>query len=388
MLLCTCRVVSLAVSLVTAVRLHAMPWGRDKLSLCWRLDPVLACVCVSVSKDEELAELQRRQQELQREAAEVAKRLRSLSEAESSGTSYSLDDLRRIREGMGKLSWPASLVKFEVLGSGGSSGGRRSDSKRGTASSSGKWDRDRPAPQVRVPGGHWRDGERGETSALWLWLWCGGTVGACVGCHCRVLLLPPPPFMCRCTCWRVAVTDVLPRVALAQEAQWGRSDQSHKSGPIRRREDEFALLNRAEKSFTKSKDEDNSELAKVSKAVMIILNRLAPSNFTKLSGEMVALEISSKAILEQVCCLAGATNGWRLIDPARMSGSAVGLRCCVVSYVGVLSRERFGLSLWPGRSSPSCSRRRWATCSSRTCTRSCAACCPPSPRTGASASLW
>ena len=59
--------------------------------------------------------------------------------------------------------------------------------------------------------------------------------------------------MCAC------VTCVWP----SQEPQWVRSGESHTAGGIRRKEDEFALLNRAEKSFTKNKDADSSELAKV-----------------------------------------------------------------------------------------------------------------------------
>ncbi len=176
-------------------------------------------------------------QRLAREAAQVQQRMRTLSESESGGRAayYTLEQLRNIREGMGKVAWPAALVRFDVVGSSSSGGGSRRgdrDSKKGSgAGGSGKWDRDRGVPQ---------------------------------------------------------------------EQQWARSENSHKTGSIRRREDEFALLNRAEKAFTKSKDDDNSELAKVSKAIMIILNRLAPSNFSKLSGEMVAMEIKSKAILEQV----------------------------------------------------------------------------------------
>ena len=66
------------------------------------------------------------------------------------------------------------------------------------------------------------------------------------------------------------------------------------------RRDPFSLLNRAAKPFTQSRADGDH--ANVCKAVMIILNRLAPSNFAKLSAEMLALPITNKLMLEEVCC--------------------------------------------------------------------------------------
>jgi hypothetical protein len=97
---------------------------------------------------------------------------------------------------------------------------------------------------------------------------------------------------------------------LVQEADWprghggggGSSRTGAASGSIRREpRDEFAILNRTEKSFAKAKNDDTTEIGKVSKTVKFILNRLGPANFDKLSDELVGLEIKSKDILERVC---------------------------------------------------------------------------------------
>ena len=94
------------------------------------------------------------------------------------------------------------------------------------------------------------------------------------------------------------------------------------AGPVGRRENEFAVQQRVKKS----EDDCSNELTKVSKAARSILNRLVPSNFAKLSGELAALEVSSKAMMEQVCCC-GCREVWiRARGPGTDVGRCSGLR--------------------------------------------------------------
>ena len=71
----------------------------------------------------------------------------------------------------------------------------------------------------------------------------------------------------------------------------------------------------------------------VSKAVILVLNRLAPSNFSKLSGELLALEITSKAILEQVSS--------HTVTSTYLLSACVSVFNAGLSNGGVLSLARF-----------------------------------------------